>query len=73
MDVLFDSGCAHSFISSQLVKNLGVQASLLSKSFRVTIGTGDCEVTKLEVTNISLDIQEKPYVWNFIMYEVKGH
>ena len=33
---------------------------------------GDGEVTTLGVTNLSLDIQGKPCVWNFIVYGVKG-
>ena len=32
---------------------------------------GDGEVTTLRVTNLSLDIQGKPYVWNFIVYGIK--
>ena len=34
--------------------------------------TGDGEVTMLGVTNLSLDIQGKPYVWNFIVYGIIG-
>ena len=33
---------------------------------------GDGEVTTLGVTNLSLDIQGKPYVWNFIVYGIIG-
>ena len=73
VDVLFDSGCTHSFISSRLVKSLGLRTSPLSKPFRVTTATGDCEVTKWGVINLSLDIQGKPYMWNFILYGLEGY
>ena len=72
VDVLFDSGCTHSFLSSRLVKSLGLQTSTLPKTYRVTTATGDREVTTLGVTNLSLDIQGKPYVWNFIVYGIIG-
>ena len=72
VDVLFDSGCTHSFLSSRLVKSLGLQTSTLPKTYRVTTATGDGEVTTLGVINLSLDIQGKPYVWNFIVYGIIG-
>ena len=46
--------------------------STLPKTYRVTTATGDGEVTTLGVTNLSLDIQGKPYVWNFIVYGIIG-
>ena len=60
----------HSF-PSRLVKNLRLQKFPLSKTYRDTTATGDGEVTMLGVTNLSLDIQRKTYVWNFIVYGVK--
>ena len=60
VNVLFDSGCTHSFLSSRLVKSLGLQTSPLSKTYRIITAMGDGEVTTLGVTNLSLDIQRKP-------------
>lgn len=53
INILFDSGCTHSFIASRIVKSLRLQTFPLTKSFRVAAATGDFEVTILGVTNLS--------------------
>lgn len=60
MNFLFDLGCTHSFIASQLVKSLGLQTSPLSKSFRITAAIGDSKVTKWGLINLSLAFRGMP-------------
>lgn len=71
VDVLFDSGCTHSFIASCLVKSLGLQTCHLPQPFRVTTTKGESEVIELGIADLSFDIQRSAYNWDFIMYELK--